>query len=358
MAAAAHENPRGRLVFDLADSDCPVETTGISGVEAQGRWTDGPRAELSITDKTRLPAGEIMLICIDVRAFTFGDKLPFQRVNVSVNGAAHGLRIVRGGDFRRFACAVSRAELAAPARLTISFDLPDHVAPKSVGVNPDTRSLGVMLKQIIIDAADERPAETDAFWQYGRPVGGEASKTFDQRIESGFWRRFMNGPKVLDIGFRGYLSGILPILEGAIGVDVDYPGYDGKRLPFEDDSQDAVFSSHCLEHISDYVSAIQEWHRVIKIGGHVITAVPSAALYERKGRPPSRWNDDHKRFYSPASLLAEFESALAPNSYRVRFLEENDRNYRYDDGPEIHPFGSYEIVLVIEKIRMPHWGLS
>ena len=299
-----------------------------------------------------------MLIYIDIRAFVFGEKLPIQRVNVSVNGEPQPPRVACSEGLRRLAYAVGRATLAGRATLTIRLDLPDHMAPERIGVNSDTRSLGVMLKRIVIEAANERPAETDIFWQYGRHVGGKASKTFDQRIESGFWRRFMNGPKVLDIGFRGYLSGILPILEGAIGVDVDYPGYDGKRLPFEDDSQDAVFSSHCLEHISDYVNAIQEWHRVIKIGGHVITAVPSAALYERKSRPPSRWNNDHKRFYSPARLLAEFESALAPNSYRVRLLEENDRDYRYEDGPDIHPFGSYEIVLVIEKIKMPHWGAS
>lgn len=358
MGTPAGHQPWKRLVFELTDSGCPIEAAGLSGVEELGRWTDGPRAEISITDATLRAIGEIVFIYIDVRAFVFGDKLPYQRVHVSVNGVSQSPRLLNNIDFRRIAYALDRAELAGSERLTIGFDLPDHMAPKAIGANADPRALAIMLKRIVIDAARERPADTDFFWQYGRPVGGEASKTFDRRIESGFWRRFMSGPKVLDIGFRGYLPGIAPILEGALGVDLDYPGYDGKRLPFEDDSQDAVFSSHCLEHIGEYVNAIQEWHRVVKIGGHVITAVPSAALYERKSRPPSRWNNDHKRFYSPASLLAEFESALAPNTYRVRLLEENDQNYRYDDGPDIHPFGSYEIVLVIEKIRPPHWSPS
>ncbi len=164
---------------------------------------------------------------------------------------------------------------------------------------------------------------------------------------------------MLDIGFRGSVEGgeAVPIVDGAIGVDLDYPGYDGRTLPFADGSQDAVFSSHCLEHIPGYLNAIQDWHRVVRVGGHIITAVPLAPLYERGRRPPSRWNSDHQRFYTSASLLAEFEAALPPNSYRVRFLEENDLGYHYDSDPELHPPGCYEIVLVVEKIRPPSWRL-
>jgi len=162
---------------------------------------------------------------------------------------------------------------------------------------------------------------------------------------------------VLDVGFRGHTEGVVPIVEGAIGVDLDYPGYDGRTLPFDDGSQDAVFSSHCLEHIADHLNAIRDWFRVIRVGGHVITAVPHAHLYERQRRPPSRWNQDHKRFYTPASLLAEFEAALRPNSYRIRFLEENDEGYAYQTPPEKHPSGCYEIVLVLEKIQPPTWTI-
>ncbi len=346
------------LVFDLSKADCPIACEGFSGVEPAGRWTDGRTAELRIAGRTFFTADAFLLVYFDLAAFTHPEKWPRQSVKVSVNGASRGEWVITLGGFRRRALVVERSELGPSGDIRIRFDLPDHAAPASLEINPDTRSLGIMLKRIVVCAASERPAATDLFWRYGRPVGGEASKTFDERIESGFWTRFVKGTNVLDIGFRGYLSGIAPILEGAIGVDVDYPGYDGRRLPFENDSQDAVFSSHCLEHISDYVNAIQEWHRVVRIGGHVIVAVPSADLYERGRRPPSRWNGDHKRFYTPARLLAEYESALAPNSYRVRFLEENDRAYRYDLPPDVHPAGCYEIVLVTEKISPPAWGIE
>ena len=42
-----------------------------------------------------------------------------------------------------------------------------------------------------------------------------------------------------------------------------------KRLPFDDGSVDAVYSSHLFEHIyySDAEAILQECHRVLKPGG-------------------------------------------------------------------------------------------
>jgi hypothetical protein len=64
-------------------------------------------------------------------------------------------------------------------------------------------------------------------------------------------RRFITGRNLLDVGFKGYESGVVPIIDGAVGVDLDHPGYDGGTLPFPSESQDAVYSSHCLEYIPD-----------------------------------------------------------------------------------------------------------
>lgn len=187
-----------------------------------------------------------------------------------------------------------------------------------------------------------------------RRVGEESSRTYADKAE--FFKKYMSGVG-LDIGFSGYIDGVVPILETAIGVDVNYPGYDGVTLPFEKNSQDYVYSSHCLEHISDYKTTIQEWLRVTKIGGHIITVVPHQFLYEKKLRLPSMWNGDHKRFYTPASLLSEFENSLEPNSYRVRFLEDGDKGYDYSIFPQQHSGGQYEITLVIQKIKKPVWRI-
>jgi SAM-dependent methyltransferase len=191
---------------------------------------------------------------------------------------------------------------------------------------------------------------------WGAKVGSEARKSFSRYVDDGFFDKYFLGERILDIGYKGYVDDVTPILPHAVGVDLDFPGYDGKTLPFPDESQDTVFTSHVLEHIEDYRSAIAEWFRVLKIGGFLVLAVPHQYLYERSLHLPSKFNVDHKRFYTPASLLSEVQEALDPFSYRVRMLEDNDREFDYSIEPDRHAGGSYEIVLVLEKIRRPNWS--
>ncbi|NOW45492.1 SAM-dependent methyltransferase [Novosphingobium sp. SG751A] len=188
---------------------------------------------------------------------------------------------------------------------------------------------------------------------WGGFVGEEARKNFDRWVKSGFYQQFLSGDCVLDIGFAGYLDGVRPITPNAIGVGLDYPGYDGKILPFQDFSQDTVFASHCLEHIDDYRTVIADWFRVLKVGGYLLITVPHQYLYERNLDLPSRFNADHRRYYTAASLLREVEEAIDPLQFRVRQLEDNDRGFDYAIPPSQHAVGCYEILLVIEKIQTP-----
>lgn len=188
---------------------------------------------------------------------------------------------------------------------------------------------------------------------------GEAGRCYVERVRSGFFRKYCSGPVVLDVGFSGYNNPEgKAALPHAIGIDLDYPGYDGVHLPFDDGSVDTVFSSHCLEHIADQHGAIRDWFRVLRVGGFIVCMVPSQALYEKKRELPSRWNQDHKRMYSPARLAEAFETALVVNSYRLRHLIENDFLYDYERMPDQHPDGAYEIELVVEKIDPPAWELT
>jgi SAM-dependent methyltransferase len=189
------------------------------------------------------------------------------------------------------------------------------------------------------------------------PVRGEAGRTFKEKLRNGFFSAYMAGEVTIDVGYRGGSDDAVPILPHAIGVDLDFPGYDGKTLPFADETIDTVHSSHMLEHVADYRGTIRDWHRVVRCGGFIVCAVPHQFLYEKKSTLPSQWNADHKRFYTPASLLREFEETLEPNTYRVRQLRDNDENYTYDIGPEAHSGGGYEIELVIQKIKRPDWDL-
>jgi len=211
-------------------------------------------------------------------------------------------------------------------------------------------------KQLFAEKASEGRELMDV--DPARYVGPESRKSYATKLKNGFFSRFLGGDHVLDIGYKGGDPEALPILPTAVGVDLDYPGYDGKTLPFETGSQDGIHCSHCLEHIDDYQSALREWFRVLKVGGFMVIVVPHQFLYERRLSLPSAGNRDHKRFYTPASLLGEIEESLQPNSYRVRHLIDNDDGYDYSCVPPHWPSGCQEIELVVQKIAQPIWGLQ
>ena len=81
-----------------------------------------------------------------------------------------------------------------------------------------------------------------------------------------------------------------------------------------DNSYNFVHSSHCLEHMYDPYEAFDNWLRICKPGGHIITTIPDEDLYEQ-GQWPSTFNGDHKtswtiiknESWSPVSInLLEF----------------------------------------------------
>ncbi len=190
----------------------------------------------------------------------------------------------------------------------------------------------------------------------GRRLGPETARNQARRMAEGFYDRYLSGDAVLDIGFRGGVPDAEPITAKAVGVELDYPGYDGIRLPFPDESQDAVFASHTLEHIVDWKAVLADWYRVLKIGGYLVIAVPHQFLYERKANLPSRFNGDHKRFYTPAGLLAQVEAALPVAGWRLRSLRDVDDGFSYDVPPEQSPVGCYEIEMVVQRIALPSYA--
>lgn len=192
-----------------------------------------------------------------------------------------------------------------------------------------------------------------------RPVGFESRKLYAARAAEGFWDRFVTGPAVLDIGFRGGIGDALPIVDGAVGVELGTPGYDGLRLPWPDQSQDAVHASHVLEHVPDAEASLREWFRVLRVGGHLLLFVPHACLYERRlSVPPSRWSPEHVRSFTPASLLGLVERVLPPNHYRVRRLADRDDGYEYGLPASAHPTGALEIECVLQRIAPPAWQVE
>lgn len=344
-------------LYDLKSDPCPIIESGMSAAESWGRWSCEKEVALSIR---RDVAGEdSVVVIIELLGHVHPLKLKKQRVTVSHRGVVVADWDISDYWYRLRGFILPRSALLDDAPIDLHLSIPDAESPAQLGVNDDTRTLGIAISRVWVASASERPDLSARVATLGtRFVGTESRKTWDHKHLSGFWNRFIKGPKVLDIGFSSYGDvRVVPIMDGAIGVDIDYPGYDGKRLPFEDFSQDAVYSSHCLEHISDPIGVIQDWYRVTKLGGHIIIAVPSRDLFERRRRPPSAWNVEHLRMYTCASLLAEIEAALEPNSFKVRYMAENDDLFDYTCEPGSPPYGNYEITVVIEKIRTPDWRI-
>lgn len=186
-------------------------------------------------------------------------------------------------------------------------------------------------------------------FEWSLNVGEEVRKSWMDKFVSGFWTKYCSGDGI-DVGGTGYLENVHAVLPRAKIVDLNYPGYDGVTLPFADKSLDYVFSSHTLEHIDDRISILRDWYRVIKNEGYIVITVPHKWLYERKEEKPSAWNEDHRIFYTPANLLIEIEDALPINGYRIRLLEECDKDHTYGLPVEIHANGQYEILTAIQKL--------
>lgn len=121
----------------------------------------------------------------------------------------------------------------------------------------------------------------------------ETSKSHPSRVRNNDYERFLHGD-ILDIG-----SGDDPLTVPSGTVRPwDLPDGDAQYLKsLNDRSFDAVYSSHCLEHMVDVDESIKNWSRVLKDGGALYVVVPDYLLYERKNWP-SRYNGDHKASFS------------------------------------------------------------
>lgn len=74
-------------------------------------------------------------------------------------------------------------------------------------------------------------------------------------------------------------------LPGAHGIDECYDDkWDAYNLP--DQKYDYIFSSHCLEHLPDWVGALNHWGDHLKLGGTMFLYLPH---YDQKYWRP--WNN-------------------------------------------------------------------
>jgi predicted SAM-dependent methyltransferase len=89
---------------------------------------------------------------------------------------------------------------------------------------------------------------------------------------------------------------------GAIPIDLTFDnGYHATNLP--DGEVDYIFSSHCLEHINDWVGALDYWGTKLKKGGVIFLYLPDYS--QEYWRP---WNNrKHINILTPEYLKNYFE---------------------------------------------------
>jgi len=120
-------------------------------------------------------------------------------------------------------------------------------------------------------------------------------------------------------------------------------------------SQTLLFAPWLLQDIDDYRAALRHWFDCLQVGGLLIVTVPHAFLYERQDAAPSLRRPQQRRLFTPRALAEEIEEALAPNSYRLRWLGDLDQGYDYG-AP--NPTGRSDVAAVIERITEPDWTLE
>ncbi len=178
----------------------------------------------------------------------------------------------------------------------------------------------------------------------------EGAKGFQTRLETGFWDRYIRTGTVVDVGYSGGRQDTQPLFKESVGLDLETPGYNGRDMPYPNDSIATIHASHLLEHIADYGHFLRECLRVLYPGGTLIIMVPLMQAYENALVPPSSFNVGHARFYTAARLCFELESSLDRKAYRIIHLKElfNTADLGRAHGHAVGPH--YEIECVIEKV--------
>jgi ubiquinone/menaquinone biosynthesis C-methylase UbiE len=122
---------------------------------------------------------------------------------------------------------------------------------------------------------------------------------------------------------------------------------------YEDNSFDYVYASHVLEHLDDPITAIKNWYRICKPGGHIIMSIPHRDLYERKKTLPSNWNLDHRWFYLPFACepphTFSVEGILLATGIKEYWDIQVIDTATNKDKPEEHSNGEFSIEVIIKK---------
>lgn len=131
--------------------------------------------------------------------------------------------------------------------------------------------------------------------------------------------RYISG-KVLDFGCGTRPYQTLFQVEEYIGVEIDIENgekekgiiyYDGKNIPFQNETFDSMISSEVFEHVINIDEIVKELNRVLKVGGNALITVPF--VY-----PRHCWPNDYRRY-----TYEGIKNLLVDNGFEIIKCESN-----------------------------------
>lgn len=122
---------------------------------------------------------------------------------------------------------------------------------------------------------------------------------------------------------RGYDIGCMKpewSFPGSIPIDLDFDDpWDANNLP--EGEIDYIFSSHCLEHVDDWVETLLYWTGKIKVGGTLFLYLPH---YDQEYWRP--WNNKKHKHVLTSEMIVNF---MEDNKYKNIFSTQRDLNHSF-----------------------------
>ena len=120
---------------------------GFAPPEPHGRWTNGHDATLGFTID---PAcNRDVLLTLELAGFLQPTTLPEQRVAIGVNGVSCGVWSIREPGWHARPIILPVLERERDGLISLSFAIPTCLAPATLGISPDTRALGIIIRRLL-----------------------------------------------------------------------------------------------------------------------------------------------------------------------------------------------------------------
>lgn len=186
-----------------------------------------------------------------------------------------------------------------------------HAFKSGTRARGDSSVAGGWNSKEMIDKTNQWLIQKHGFKAYMETMRGFSYSAISMPdAEGDIVRSMIRGPKIIEVG-----CGSQKTVPQAIGIDHAAHGevpsnlHDGKTsvadiqadvskpLPVEDLSVDTVIARHILEHMVDFVSALRNWAKILKIDGRMIIAVPNQDIINS-----IPLNPEHLHAFTPESL--------------------------------------------------------